>query len=273
MKTIILATDFSPAAYNAAEYASDMALQIEADILLLHVFQAAVSYSDMPVLINQEDILRSAEKDIHSLKEQLILKTNNKVNIQTEVRMGGFFYELKDVCKKFKPYAVVMGSQGTTAAEHILFGAHTIYALKNLTWPLITVPPGAKFSAVKKIGLASDFDHVVETIPIDEIKMLVKDFNAELHILNIGKKDVFDADIVFESGLMQEMLMGLKPKFHFITGENTDESIMKFAERNKIDLLVVIPKRHGLFEQFIHKSHSKQLVLHSHVPVLALHHQ
>ena len=164
-----------------------------------------------------------------------------------------------------------MGSQGTTAAERLLFGSHTVYAMKHLVWPLITVPPQAKFSAVKKIGLACDFNKVVETTPVDEIKTLVNDFHAELHVLNTGKKEVFNPELVFESGLLQEMLAALKPEYHFITNENTDEGIMDFAEKNNIDLLVVLPKRHGLLEKLFLKSHSKQLVLHSHVPVMALH--
>lgn len=271
MKKIILATDFSPAALNAAEYATDMALSIKADILLLHVFQVPISYSDLPVVMNLEDMLRSTEKDISDLKDQLKQKVNGKINIGTEVRMGSFFGELKTVCENIKPYAVVMGSQGTTAADHLLFGSHAVHAMKHLMWPIITVPPDAAFSAVKKIGLASDLNEVVESTPIDEIRMLVNDFHAELHILNTGKREIFDADIVFESGMMQEMLGNLNPKYHFISKENVDEGIMDFTEKNHIDLLVVLPKRHGLMDKLTHKSHTKQLVLHSHVPVMALH--
>ena len=164
-----------------------------------------------------------------------------------------------------------MGSQGTTAAERLLFGSHTVYAMKNLMWPLITVPREAKFSSVNKIGLACDFNKVVDTTPIDEIKMLVNDFNAELYVLNTGKQEVFDSEIVFESGLLEEMLAPVKPHYNFITSADTDESIMDFVEKNQIDLLVVLPKRHGLMDKLIHKSHTKQLVLQSHVPVMALH--
>ena len=37
MKTIILATDFSSAASNAANYAADMAVALKADLLLLNI--------------------------------------------------------------------------------------------------------------------------------------------------------------------------------------------------------------------------------------------
>ena len=271
MKKILVATDFSLAAGNAITYAADMALSVNAQLTLLYVVQTPIGFSDMPLVMGLEDIMRSAETDMQQLKEELLLRTAGKIIIETEVGMGGFFEELKTVSERIKPYAVVMGSQGKTAAEHILFGSHAVYTVKHLAWPVITVPPNAAFTAVKKIGLASDLTKVVKTTPFAEIKMLVHDFNAELHILNIGKKEVFDADIVFESGLMQEMTLALKPTFHFIDNENTDEGIMDFAEKNQIDLLIVLPHHHNLLTGIFHKSHTKQLVLHSHVPVISIH--
>jgi nucleotide-binding universal stress UspA family protein len=271
MKTIIIATDFSAAASNAADYAADMAVAINASLLLLHIIPTAVTYTEIPVIINDDEMLRNKENEMDELKRQLLARVKNKINITTEVRMGTFFHELEAVCENIKPYTVVMGSQGTTAAERFLFGSHTVHAMKDLMWPLVTVPPGSKFSAIKKVGLACDFNNVVERTPVDEIKMLVKDFNAVLHVLNTGKEKVFDPEIVFQSGLLQQMLEGLKPVYHFISDENADEGIMDFAEKNNIDLLVVLPKRHSLLNKLIHKSHSKQFVLHSHVPVMVLH--
>lgn len=271
MKTILVATDFSPAALNAANYAADMALAINANMLLLHVYQITVIYPEVPIAVTEEDMRQDVEKDILQLKKELTRKTSDKLNIETEVRMGVFFPELKTVCERIKPYTVVMGSQGSTAAKRLFFGGHTVYAMTHLMWPLITVPTEATFSSVKKIGLACDFDKVVDSTPIDEIKMLVNDFNAELYVLNTGKQEVFDSEIVFESGLLEEMLAPVKPHYNFITSADTDEGIMDFAEKNQIDLLVVLPKRHGLMDKLIHKSHTKQLVLQSHVPVMALH--
>lgn len=271
MKTILVATDFSPAATNAANYAAEMALTINANILLLHVYQIYVGYLEIPVAVSLEDIRLGAEKQLKDLKEQLSKKTNNKLYIATEIRMGSFFGELKNACESVTPYTVVMGSQGTTATEHLFFGSNTVYAMKHLAWPLITVPDGLIFSSIKKIGLACDFEKVADTIPVDEIKMLIHDFKAELHILNTGSKKEFKPELISESRLLQEMLGELKPNYHFITNENTDMGIIDFAEKNHIDLLIMFPKRHSLLDNIMHKSHTKQLVLHSYVPVMSLH--
>lgn len=271
MKTILLATDFSNAALNAANYATDMALTINADLFLLHICNLPVSYGEIPSSVYADDMTIDAERNISNLKTELARNAAGKLSIETEVRTGIFFNELSAVCEQIKPYAVVMGTQGTTAAERFLFGGHSIYAMKHLNWPLITVPVEAKFSSIKKIGLACDFDHVTDTIPVDEIKMLINDTHAKLHVLNTGKQNAFSPELIFESGLLQEMLNDLTPDYHFITSENVEEGIISFAEKNQIDLLIIVPKQHRMFYQLTHKSHTKQLVLHSHIPVMALH--
>ncbi len=271
MKTILVATDFSAAALNAAKYGVNMATAINADIHLLHVCQVPVSFSEIPVIVNLQEMQQSAEMEINELKEQLIRAASNKLNVSTEVVMGGFFQELKAVCERINPYTVVIGSQGSTAAERLFFGSNAVYAMTHLMWPLITVPVETSFSSIKKIGLACDFENVADTTPVNEIKRLVQDFHAELHILNTAKKEVYDPELVFESGVLQNMLAALNPVLHFIANKNTDEGIMDFTEKNDIDLLVVLPKRHGLLDKLIHKTHTKRFVLHSHVPVMALH--
>ena len=271
MKTILVATDFSPAALNATNYAAEMSLAINADLYLLHVFQTPGTCLQVPIPVLLDEMIQDVKHEMKKLKEDLMHKAAGKLNIKAEIRMDHFYAGLKAVCGRIKPYCLVMGSQGTTAAERFAFGGHTVYAMKHLEWPLIVVPPGFNFSAIKKILLACDYDNVLSTIPLEEIKLLVKDFSAELHVLNTCKDQPGNPNTELESGLLQEMLQPLNPEYHSVTSEYTDQAIMNFAEKNNIDLLIVLPKRHDLLDRLVHKSHSKQMVLYCHVPVMALH--
>ena len=150
MKTILVATDFSPAALNAANYAADMAVAIHANILFLYVYHMPDVYSEVPLTGDDEDVIGNVEVNMIELKRDLIIRTKSKAIIGTQIRMGAFFEELQTVCEQMKPYTVVMGSQGKSAAERMVFGGHTVYASKHLMWPLITVPTGAGFSSIKK---------------------------------------------------------------------------------------------------------------------------
>ena len=72
MKTIIIPTDFSPIATNALHFGIDMAKAINASILLLHVYQVPVSFTDTPiVLVSIEDLRKGAEEQIEKLKKEV----------------------------------------------------------------------------------------------------------------------------------------------------------------------------------------------------------
>lgn len=270
MKTIVVATDFSTAGRNAVNYAAGFAAMINAELLLFHVYQLPVVYYEIPVALDEQKLALDAEKNLIRMEKQL-LKENKNQTIKTAVRTGEFFTELQAFCDIIKPYVVVMGSQGSTATDRFIFGGHSVYAMKHLNWPLITVPPEAQFATVKCIGLACDFDNVMGTVPIDLIWDLVNDIHAELHVINTGKKDHIDPRTLQESHLLQKMLRELNPQYHMITADDIDQGIMDFAVQNRIDLLIILPKRHGLLDKLVHASHTRQLVLKSQVPVMALH--
>jgi nucleotide-binding universal stress UspA family protein len=271
MKTIILATDFSSSALNAANYAADMSVAINADLLLINVPGLPVMYSDIPPLTAPEEVIRNATEAITEIQIQLGRRTGNKIKIDTKVKIGTFFTELKAICDDVNPFAVIMGSQGTTGTERLFFGSHTVYAMKHLMWPILAIPRGVRFSRVKKIAFACDFQKVVDCTPVEEIEKLVKNFNARLYVINTGTTTDHDPEMVFQSGLLQVMLEELKPEYHFITSPDIDKGIMDFCEEHNIDMLIVMHKRHTLIDKLVQKSHTAQLILHSHVPVMALH--
>lgn len=273
MKPIVVATDFSPIAFNAALYAAEMAKSINGYIILLHVCPTPVTAAELPVIVDTATLVNDSEKLMAEHAAQLVHRTRERVMFETVVKGGGFFYELQLLCNSRKPYAVVMGCQGSSEAERLFFGSHVLHAMKQLAWPVIAVPPGARFSSIKKIGLATDFSNAAESTPVDELKVLVKDFHAELHVLNTGSAPSHDTDMVLQSHRLQQMLEPLNPSYDFIRHNDTDAGILEFADNNHIDLLIVLPRRHSLIEKLIFKSHTRQLVLHSHVPVMALHAQ
>lgn len=271
MQTILVPTDFSNAALNAAEYAVGMAKTLNKRILLLNIYTLPVAYTEIPVGFDTDLMLGDAEKWLGEIRSYLYTKTNKSVEVEIVARTGGFMQELNKACEAYEPYAVVMGSQGKTASERILFGSHTVLAMKQLEWPLITVPPDVSFSTIRRVALACDLADVEATMPVKEIETMVKDFGAQLHVLNIGKENKFNPGDVFEAGVLREKLKSLNPEYHFLAAKNIDEAIIDYAEKNEIDVLIVVQKKHKFPDGLLHKSHSKKMILHCHVPVLALH--
>ncbi|MFI5186144.1 MAG: universal stress protein [Chitinophagales bacterium] len=273
MKTIIVPTDFSTVSDNAMNYAVDLARETGSSILLFHAYQVPVSMTDVPiVLVSIEDLQKNAESKMGDVKKSLEQTTAGSIKIYAETRLGDTVDELEDLCNRINPFAVVMGTKGETGLERVFFGSTTLTTIKHLSWPVIVVPPGKKYSSIKKIGFACDFREVVNTTPTRFIKDFVKEFNAELHVLNVDyKNSKFKPGTPEESLLLHTMLEDLNPKYDFIEDENIEAGIEKFAQMNHLDLVITIPKKHKLLEGLFKKSHTKDLVFHSHLPIMCVH--
>jgi nucleotide-binding universal stress UspA family protein len=274
MKTIIIATDYSPAATNAMHYGIEMAKAVHASILLFHAYNIPVSYSDVPVmLVSVDELKQNAEEKLAELKKEVEHITSGSLKVYTEARLGNVTDELEEICRKIRPFAIVMGTKGNSGIEKILFGSNTLSVIRHLTWPVICVPPGKPFgTGIKKIGFACDFRHVVKETPAYAIKDFAKEFNAELHVLNVDYNNHhFKPEAREESLLLHTMLEDAHPEYHFIEHKDIEDGINEFAEKNNLDLVISIPKKHKLLEGLFRPSSTKQLVFHSHIPVMCLH--
>lgn len=277
MQTIIAPTNFSPASINAVNYAADMASVIGARLCLMHVFAMPLAFSEVPAPSTSfTEMEEEAEKELQKLKEKIAARADGRIDIDTEIRTGYVIPEVEEYCENIHPYAVVVGAESAGALERFFSGGRTTGALEQLHCPVIVVPPGITFSSIRKIGLACDLRNVVETIPFAQIKKLVHEFKAELHIIHVNNvtEKVFDPDTIAETGWLQDILGELKPKYHFIKfakEEDMEKCIDDFAEQNNIDLLIVVPKKHNLLSRLFQRSHAKRLVLQAHVAVLSIH--
>ena len=95
----------------------------------------------------------------------------------------------------------------------------------------------------------------------------VKLFNAEFEVFYIGKnkKDVDKNTLASLS--LDHRLVSLNPKFHLVEDEDIMLGVTSIAKKHDIDLLIIVPKKHGPF----HKSQARDFIFYSDVPVMAIH--
>ena len=259
---------------NAVYYAADMACVINTDLALIHVCPIPVVLSEVPVPpYTLEELVDDAKEKMKPLKEEIINRTGKIIKINTVVKTGELVSGINNYCDTLDTYAVIRGIEDSGAFNRFIFGSKTISAIRQLTWPVIAVPQDAKFTSLAKIGLACDFRKVIETIPVNEIKRLANNFNAELHVLHVSpqSEDSFSKVTTEESVWLHEILEELHPQYHFINDTDIEKGIAEFSEKNNLDLLITIPKKHNMASKIFQHSHSQKLVLHSHVPVMAIH--
>jgi nucleotide-binding universal stress UspA family protein len=273
MKTLIVPTDFSPISLNAVNYAADMAMNINASLILLNVYQVPITFSEVPVIdISIDELKRISEEKVTELKKGLEHITSGKLKIYSESVLGEVANEIETFAKKINPFAIVMGTKGSSGLERLFLGSNTLTAIKHLTYPVIVVPPGAVFSEIKKLGFACDFSEVVETTPVDQIHTVCRTFNAELLVLNVDNRNKkFSPGTPEESLLLHTMLEDLNPIYQYIDHPDITEGINMFAETQGVNMIITIPKKHTLLSGLFQKSHTRDLVFHAHIPIMCIH--
>lgn len=273
MKTIIVPVDFSITATNAAEFAGNLAAFYGAEIWLYHAYQIPIALSEFAYpVVDIAEMQKAAEHELALLKELTQSKLRRAITINLKAEMNVLQLGLNNFCNELKPDMVVMGLSGKNALTRLIVGSNTIKTVYELTYPILVVPPKAEFIPVRKIGFACDYKQVEKTTPVALLKKIVTDFHAELHVMNIDQDNRnLDPDKVHESFLINDLLRDTKAEFHSIEAGEITDGINWFVDRSKLDWLVVIPKKHRLLEKIFRRSQTKELVYHTHIPVLCIH--
>lgn len=271
MKTIVVPVDFSEVSVNAALYATDMALALHADLILLHVLPLPVLVADVPVPLNL-DGMSSEEATLlmKSLTDRLAKRSNDKLCITSQIHTGNFREEMKQLGKW--PFAVVMGTAGAGYTEAFFLGSFTLMAAKTLECPLILVPPGYSYRRIRKIGLASDMKAVAGTVPFDTIRNFVTHFDAALELLYISRPgENMYPEVLQESRTLQDGFAGLQPATRITTHEDIQEGLGLLAEKEDIDILVLVPGERNFIAALLHSSMTKKMILQPQLPLMIVH--
>lgn len=273
MKSIIVPVDFSVASTNAAEFAGNLAAFYGAEIWLYHAYQIPIALSEFAYpVVDIAEMQKAAEHELELLKESTQSKLRVTIPIHIKAEMNVLQLGLSNFCEVIKPDMVVMGLSGKNALTRLIVGSNTIKAINELTYPLLVVPPKAEFIPVRKIGFACDYQQVEKSTPVALLKKIVNDFHADLHVMNIESNGRYaDSAKARESFLINNLLKDTKAEFHTIEAGDVTEGINWFVNRAKLDWLVMIPKKHRLLEKIFRRSHTKELVYHTHIPVLCIH--
>ncbi|RYY60349.1 MAG: universal stress protein [Chitinophagaceae bacterium] len=272
MKPIIVPTDFSAAALSAVNYAADMALALDAPLIIVHVYQIPIAVTETAnVMIPVEELEATAEEHLAALKKDVRHITSNKLQIETEARLGDVAEELESCCLKHDPFLVIMGTTGHSAFERTVFGSTTLSVIKNSTYPLLAVPKGTEYgTGISRIGLAWDFTKTSSGLPLALIQSIVTAFRASLDVIHVDTANDHNTAQPTDPNV-EQVLASVSARYHHVQHHDLGEGINAFAEKNNLDILITIPRKHSFFESLFNRSSTNELIQESHLPVLCIH--
>ena len=277
MKTILVPTDYSDTAKNAAAYAVHMAKQLQATkIVLYNAYQGSpvVSEPAMPAIpyIDIETLKDISEQGMKHFRKVVETDCPTTVQIEEKVEYAILSDEVEKICEATGADCIVMGVTGTTKFDEVLIGSTAISVMKHTKVPVLIVPANNRFTSVSNIMLATDLKNVVETTPAETIKELLQTTQASLHIVNIYEDESdISADKVYQQELLNSLFKDSSPHFHVINNDSFIDGVNDFVDKQGIDLIIAIPKKHGFFANMFKERHTKKLAFHTHVPLMYIH--
>jgi nucleotide-binding universal stress UspA family protein len=139
LKTILFATDFSPASNRAQGYATGLATRFRAKLVVMHA-TGPRNYAVPPETWPEDD---QAATRVRKLKESI---SNSVAGIQAETRLseGSAWDAVNSFAAETQVDLLVLGTRGREGVSKLLLGSQAEEIFRRAHCPVLTVGPNSK---------------------------------------------------------------------------------------------------------------------------------
>jgi len=283
MRTILVPTDYSKPARNAAFYALHLANALKSNIDLCHAFglpiespmlgQTAWSVYEYPAL--QEENTKELKKLAKALEDRGKVIWGDEAfpyhpSIYYRCEGGNAVSVINNMAADKNPLLIVMGMQGAGLLTRFIFGSNSIQMIENTKYPLLLIPSGCKFKGLKKIAFATDLNKKdIKTAQL--LIQFAKYFDAELlisHIIQSNTDVIQDVDYEHKKEMFLKNLSG-KICYNCIYSENIDYGL-EILKNKDIDMLVMGHHDKSFFKRLFLGSHAARQASELEIPLLTI---
>lgn len=268
---ILVPTDFSECAQNAFDYAVQYAHIMNAEIILLNVYE--MKYSNAGVFLDFDTHMKEFSiKELDKEKNRVLAEYDfvNKNTIET-VHANGSLENVVDHFQEKGIELIVMGTRGRSGFEEVLIGSETARLIGNSEIPVLAIPQKAKFIKSNKTVFALDLKEKLKRDEIDLIKKLSQE-ESSLHVFH-NYKDAFEIKVEEEHQLQIDFKNYFPGSLIYLDlnfDKNKLVAIENYINNVKPELIVVRSKHRNLLQSLFHKSISEKLSYHIDKPLLVL---
>jgi len=272
MKTILCATDFSANSLNAVKYGVTLAKKLNAGIILAHIFEDSVVYTEpliAPVQPDDEELKSIAEKQLNELKSKL-QKDHFIPEIKTIIKEGIAFEQLTAIADEEDSELIVLGATGANRLERLLLGSTSSQVISKAHCPVLCVPGNAKFDGIKKIVFSTDLmeDNIRSAT---SLTTFAKKFDAEIVFLYVDGQHLVHSDdeVVRVTSKIRNRIKYPKISGYISNDNHVTKGIAHFLKKNPADLLVMFTHERHFPESLFHPSVTKMMSHQSEIPLLS----
>jgi len=270
MSTVIVITNFSASSRNALDYTCAFVHNPQTQVLLLNIYSFPGLFSnDAIALAAMSETIANDERKLQAEYDWAKAKYPH-INLQTEMVSGTFMEVLRQQEAEEGLSLVVMGADGHYN-DLLAWDVNIIDAFADLKTPVLVIPATVQYRPVQRIAFAVNYYRKNLQAPVAKIRRIMQYTQAQLYVINVvAPTEVIDEEAENSKRSLQESLADLSPEYYEPSFASIFSAIDRFTEEKQIDMLIVIPSRHGIWYNIFKQSHTKGLVYLNHIPVLSL---
>lgn len=271
MKNILIATDFSEAAHNAAAYATELAVAFNARVILFNAYQLPLPVSETPVIISKEDLESAVQQQLESETDRI--NDGHRIDITIYHKEGGAAYTILEAAKEFKADLIVAGVKKAGKGMRRILGSTVTALARKSHIPLLVVPEEAKYRSVNTIALANENDIPADADShiLDSLHEIAERFHSKVYLVRVAENRFHEAFEVMNSPFkLKKMLSNVDPVYECIEGKDIPVALDDFAASYGVDVLALMPHHHSLLERWFSRSTTREMIFESRLPLLVI---
>lgn len=269
-------TDFSRNAFNAIAYALQLFEEETCTFYLVHTYTPAVYQAEYilhsPAQIGLGDMYQSQSMELlEELKEQLTGRyPNPNHTLVPHTAFNTVVDEIRDVAESEKADLIVMGTQGATGAQEILFGTHTVHVLKQVPCPVIVVPSGYDYEKPVEILFPTDFEVDYEELPMQPLFDIAGRHGSSLEVMYVSTGYDLSGAQGRNREKLEAMLADTEHVFHDLPNQEIITAINTFQQSNPVNFLVMVRNKHTFLERLFIEPVVKKIAFHVTIPFMVI---
>ncbi|CAA6803273.1 MAG: Unknown protein [uncultured Aureispira sp.] len=274
MDKIIVPVDFSSASSWGFYYAYNIAKEIGAELVVVHLYWPPYVETTYPANMIQSIITKKEDELLKHLKAatQAPLGETGTVKIRYVIEPGSE-QSIVDVAAQNKADLIVMGTHGSGKALDKVWGSNTANVIHNATCPVLAIPAGSTYEGIESIAYATDFDPE-DTELLYQLTLIAVAIKGQVHCVHINLADgPFEdkKEAAFRASF-EKNFSDLPVTYSVWSANEVEEGLDTFCRINKISILAMLTHKKNIWEKvFGAKSMTKNMSMQTKLPLLAFH--
>lgn len=273
IQTVLIPTDFSDQALQAARFALGLFRRADIRFILYHCFMPLQgSFSGSKAERENRAEIKLLMGKLHQLRQKLAHEYP-EASIDLKVDKGVASRRIVAWSKKQPVAMVAMGTKGAGGLKEKLLGSVTADVIAGAFCPVLAVPSGTEPAPFRRVLMPTEFRledleaaHFLAGLPAGE--------QVAFQFIHIGEHSRQDWRQQRKAATFQAAVAGILPgretHFSWHTGESPENRILEISESMQPDLLLMTTyRRPGLFEHLFRPGTTRKVAHHTRIPLLA----